>query len=70
MILQRAGGRQECEVGETLWEVPEEVARDGVDLLRQETDIVRAAARALEDVCSFIVPSHTREGLGQPERAR
>ena len=70
MILQRAGGRQECEVGETLWEVPEEVTGDRIDLLRQETDIVRAAARALEDVRRFIVPSHAREGLGQPERAR
>ena len=70
MILKRAGGRQEREVGETLWEVPEEVAGDRIDLFRQETDIVRAAARAFEDVRRFIVPSHTREGLGQPERAR
>src|SRR5215204_6365665 len=57
-------------MGEALWEVPEEIARRGVDLLGEEAEVAGAGEHLLHQGFRLVEAPLARERLHEPERAR
>src|SRR5206468_10016149 len=70
LLGDRSRGIDQREVAQPLREVAEEVVRAWVDLLGEESDVVREADDLVHRLAALGEPAGARERLDQPERAR
>src|SRR6185312_4562176 len=68
--LERHRGRHVRQMRESLWKVAQHLTELRLVLLREEAEIVGAAARPFEGLVRFLPPPLVRQALRQPERAR
>ena len=67
-VLQVDRGADEPDVTKGLGKVAQQLAGDGIDLLRQETDVVAAADQALEQPAAVCGSSPTRAKLSTSQK--